>query len=107
MKRAKKPRRTVQKDLPTRGDDTIDSKAKIDALAWKARLAIKLVAGILALFFTWIKFSGTSLLPVLESTEPEVLTKVIAVFYYLCWLLGTDFDVGTQQSVYISDPKQG
>jgi hypothetical protein len=100
MRRPRRQRAAVQTDLLAR-------KGNIDKLAKKARLAIKIVAGVLALFFTWIKFSGLSFLPVLENTEPEVLTKVIVVFYYLCWVFGTGFDVGNQQAVYVSDPQEG
>jgi hypothetical protein len=109
MKSPKKKKPAVQNELPARKhpSDLLHRKERINKLAWKARLAIKIVGGVLALFFTWIKFSGLSFLPVLENTEPEVLAKIIVVFYYLCWVFGTGFDVGTQQSVYVSDPQEG
>jgi hypothetical protein len=109
MNRPRRQRRAAHNDSRKRKEQTdlLARKDKINRLAWKARLAIKIVAGILALFFTWIKFSGLSFLPVLENTEPQVLAKVIVVFYYLCWVFGTGFDVGTQQAVYVSDPQEG
>jgi hypothetical protein len=100
MKRAKKHK-------PASHVDLLAEKEKVNKLARTARLAINVIAGVLALFFTWVKLSGTSMLPVLASTEPEVLAKVILVFYYLCWVFGTGFDVGNQQAVYVSDPKEG
>jgi hypothetical protein len=99
--------RRAKKHKPATPVDLLEEKEKVNKLARTARWSINVIAGVLALFFTWVKLSGTSLIPVLENTEPEVLAKIILVFYYLCWVFGTGFDVGNQQAVYVSDPKEG
>ncbi len=92
---------------PGSPNNILDSKGHIDELAFRARLSIKIVGGILALIFTWLQFKEYPLAPFVESTQPELLRKLTLAVYYFCWVFGTSFDVSTQQAVYVSDPKKG
>jgi hypothetical protein len=85
----------------------LDSKGHIDDLAFRARLSIKIVGGVLALIFTWLQFKEYELVPFVASTQPVFLRKLTLAIYYFCWVFGTSFDVSTQQAVYVTDPKKG
>jgi len=86
---------------------TLDSKGEVDNLASRARLAIKIVSGVLALIFTWVQFKDFRVAPLLDGISPPLFLKLILAFYYFCWVSGVSFDVTTQQLVYVKDPRRG
>ena len=68
------------------------SRVAIDRLAFRARLAIKIVGGGLALIFTWLQLKGIPITPFVESIEPLSLLKLILTGYYFCWLGGRNYE---------------
>lgn len=90
-----------------RSENPLAHRAEIDKLADKARLAISVIGGLLALAFGWVQLKDFPFIPLLESTQAEFVLKVALALYYFSWVFGTNFDVKLQQDVYVRDRDHG
>jgi|HubBroStandDraft_6_1064221.scaffolds.fasta_scaffold365908_1 hypothetical protein len=87
--------------------DDLDEKESVHNLAWWAFQAIRIIGGILLVFFGWLQLRFVPILTYVQNTPPEALVKAALIIYYASWITGATFDTRIQDKVYISDPKRG
>lgn len=87
-------------------DQEFDRTEMID-LANTTRWVIHSAAGILLLFFGWLKFRGVEWTSVARDIPADLIFKGAMSLYFLCWVAGTLSDTRDQEKVYIYAPNKG
>jgi hypothetical protein len=85
-----------------RGETHRESARAISSLAKMARRLIGLGASILPFWFAWLQFKNFPIVATLQTVQPYVVMQILLIVYYFCWVLGTKFDVTTQESIYLT-----
>lgn len=87
--------------------DDLEGIERVGNLAWWAYQSIKVIGGLLLLFFAWLQVKDIPLGTLVQNTRPEFLIKATLILYYASWITGCTFDTRIQQKVYVADPKRG
>jgi hypothetical protein len=108
-----KMRRRARRVAESRSDreaatlDEFEGRENIADLAWWGYQSVKVIGGILLVFFAWLQLKSVPLGTIVQNTTPEILIKATLVLYYACWVGGATFDTWVQQRVFVADPKRG
>lgn len=86
---------------------TITAKNRLIRMARLARILIRLLAGILAIAFAWLKLSGFPLPRLDTNLAATVFLRIALVTYYFAWLFGTTFDTRDEETLLAAAPNRG
>ena len=70
----------------------LDEKNYVIKLISNSKLIIRLFAGVVAIFYGWLKFHGLDIGPVVSSVSTELLLKASIAIYYFSWIFGATLD---------------
>jgi hypothetical protein len=84
--------------------DPIESRKRVDRLAWEAEIYVGIVGTILATGFVILTLGHLPFTEAIKNTNYSYVRDIALAVYYNCWIWGTLFDVGLQKSVYYTDP---
>jgi hypothetical protein len=82
------------------------SKARMMKTARLARRVLQILAGSLALSFTWLKFHGLNFAPLLGDLSASLLLRVTLAIYYFSWVSGMASDADAQEVLYVEPPER-
>lgn len=84
-----------------------DNRATVSKLANSTRLAIRLVAGSLALLFAFLTLGDNWLQTGIDTANPDLVFKLGLFIYYTSWVFGSQFDVDIGEAVFYIDQERG
>jgi hypothetical protein len=71
-----------------------------------ARRILQVVAGGLALVFTWLKFHGLNFAPLVNDLSAQLMLRATLAAYYVSWVAGLSSDADDQEVIYVEPPER-
>jgi hypothetical protein len=78
----------------------LNEKNKVISLVNNSKTIIRLLAGIVAVLFGWLKFRGLPIDSIINEISTELILKLAIIIYYFSWLFGTTLDASDQGIVF-------
>ena len=82
-------------------------EVRIRSIAAFSRWLIKILSGVLAIVFTWLKLKGISVSPFMNDVFSRTLFQVSIWLYFICWIYGNLIDNKYQEMTFKKAPNQG
>ena len=68
---------------------------------------IRIIATLLATFFTFLKFRGISFDPLFSEFSTQIILQIALAIYFFAWIFGTIFDLNLQENAFVNSPSKG
>lgn len=70
------------------------------------RRAVKAIAFVLAVGFTWLQIKDFHVEGVIDGANPDLTRKIVLAIYYWCWVFGCNFDLDMQELAYFEGTRR-
>lgn len=83
------------------------AKADVHKLARRSRLAVEIVAWVLATACAFVIITEQQVLGAIVGVDPGILYKGALFLLYTSWVFGAKFDVDIEEKAYVRDDRKG